>query len=254
MPDVPAAALAAVIQELVRAHATSAPAPRALPYLGLEHASGTGFHLLDALAARGIFRKYEHVLDLGAGLGGTSRWLAARLGCEVVGTATSAAEAAAGSELTRRARLGAQVRLVPALAHALPFCDGRFTHVWILEVLPRLAQLERSLAEAVRVLRRGGTIAVQDLVATRAVSVPGWRFAGDATVALRAAGFVDLEVRDRTPEIEERSSQVVAARARLHARMRGESRLEAVLAEREALADALATGALRVVQILARRP
>ena len=254
MPDVPAAALAAVIQELARAHATSAPAPRALPYLGLEHASGTGFHLLDALAARGIFRKYEHVLDLGAGLGGTSRWLAARLGCEVVGTTTSAAEAAAGSELTRRARLGARVRLVPALAHALPFCDGRFTHVWILEVLPRLAQLERSLAEAVRVLRRGGTIAVQDLVATRAVSVPGWRFTHDATVALRVAGFVDLEVRDRTSEIEERSSQVAAARARLHARLRDESRLEAVLAEREALADALATGALRVVQILARRP
>jgi SAM-dependent methyltransferase len=254
MPDVPAARLAAVIQELVRAHAANAPAPRALPYLGLEHSSGTGFHLLDALAARGIFRKYEHVLDLGAGLGGTSRWLAARLGCEVVGTATSAAEAAAGSELTRRARLGAQVRLVPAVEHALPFRAGCFTHVWLLEVLPRLEHLERSLAEAVRVLRRGGTIAVQDLVAASAVSIPGWRFAHDAAAALREAGFVDLEVRDRTPEIEERSSQVVAARARLHARLRSDSRLTAMLAEREALADGLATGTLRVVQILARRP
>lgn len=254
MRDVPAASLAAVIQELVRVHASSAPAPRALPYLGLEHASGTGFHLLDALAARGIFRKYEHVLDLGTGLGGTSRWLAARLGCEVVGTATSVAEAIAGSELTRRARLAAQVRLVPADEHALPFRDGCFTHVWILEALPRCAQLERSLAEAARVLRRGGTIAVQDLIGVRPVSVPGWRFSHDATVALRAAGFVDLEVRDRTPDSEERSSQVTAARARLHARLRGEPRLETVLAEREALAGALAAGALRVVQILARRP
>ncbi len=254
MPDVPAARLAAVIQELVRAHAASAPVPRALPYLGLEHRSGTGFHLLDALAARGIFRKYEHVLDLGAGLGGTSRWLAARLGCEVVGTAASAAEAAAGSELTRRARLGAQVRLVPAAEHALPFRAGCFTHVWILEVLPRLAHPEASLAEAVRVLRRGGTIAVQELVAARDVAVPGWRFAHDAAAALRQAGLVDLEVRDGTLEVEERSSQVVAARARLLARLRGESRLAGVLAEREALAHGLAVGALRVVQILARRP
>jgi hypothetical protein len=47
---------------------------------------------------------------------------------------------------------------------------------------------------------------------------------------------------------------VTAARARLHARLRGESQLGALLAEREALANAFATGALRVVQILARRP
>jgi hypothetical protein len=172
----------------------------------------------------------------------------------VVGTATSAAEAVAGSELTRRARLGAQVRLVPAVEHALPFRDGCFTHVWILEVLPRLAQVDRALAEAARVVRRGGTIAVQDLIATRTVSVPGWRFVHDTAVALRAVGFVDLEVRDRTLDMEERSSQVTAARARLHARLRDESGLGSVLAEREALANGLATGALRVVQILARRP
>lgn len=254
MPDVPAARLAAVIQELVRAHAASAPPPRALPYLGLEQRSGTGFHLLDALAARGIFRKYEHVLDLGAGLGGTSRWLAARLGCEVVGTAPSAVEAAAGTELTRRARLGAQVRLVPAADDALPFRDGCFTHVWILEVLPRIARPAAALAEAMRVLRRGGTLAVQELVAVRAATVPGWRFIDDPLPALRAAGFVDLEVRDRTLEVEERSSQVVAARARLLSRMRGDAALAGVLAEREALADALAAGALRVVQVVARRP
>src|SRR5213593_5236388 len=98
----PVARLAALVQELARARAAAAPAPRALPYLGLEHASGTGFHLLDALSTRGIFRKYELVLDLAAGLGGTSRWLAARLGCEVVGTTATVAEAAAGHALTRR--------------------------------------------------------------------------------------------------------------------------------------------------------
>jgi len=69
--------LLAAIQEVVRARAL--PAPRGLPYLGLEHASGTNLNLLHALSTRGIFRKYELVLDVEAGLGGTSRWLAQRL-------------------------------------------------------------------------------------------------------------------------------------------------------------------------------
>src|SRR5438093_10025189 len=131
--------LAAVIQELARVRAAASPPPRALPYLGLEHASGTGFHLLDALAARGIFRKSELVLELGAGLGSTSRWLAVRLGCEVVGTTADATEAAGGNELTRRAGLAAQTRFVPAAPSGLPFRSGRFTHVWIVESIARMS-------------------------------------------------------------------------------------------------------------------
>jgi len=251
--------LAAAIEELVRAHRAASPPPRGLPYLGLELASGTGFHLLDALAARGIFRKYELVLDLGAGLGGTSRWLAARLGCEVVGTAASRAEAAAGEALTRRAGLSPQVRLVPADPAALPFRAAHFTHVWILEALPRLPDPTAALREAHRVLRRGGTLAIQDLVcpdAVRAAAIPGWTpaTAAERMAALERFGFVEVALRDRTAEAPERSAQVVAARDRLLARLRRDPRCAQLVREREALAAALADGALRVVQIVARRP
>src|SRR5262245_16244359 len=154
--------LLAAIQDVVRARAL--PTPRGLPYLGLEHASGTSLDLLHALSTRGIFRKYELVLDVEAGLGGTSRWLAQRLACEVVGTAVTAHEAAAATDLARRARLSAHVRGVAADAAALPFQASRFTHVWVVETLPRLAAPERALAEAARVLRHGGMLAIQDLV------------------------------------------------------------------------------------------
>ncbi len=253
------ARLAAAIETLVRAHKAATPAPRGLQYLGLERASGTGFHLLDALAARGIFRKYELVLDLGAGLGGTSRWLAARLGCEVVGTAASRAEADAGEALTRRAGLSPQVRLVPADPAALPFRAAHFTHVWILEALPRLPDPTAALREAHRVLRRGGTVAIQDLVcpdAVRTAAIPGWTpaTAAERMAALERFGFVEVALRDRTAEAPERSAQVVAARDRLLARLRRDPRCAQLVREREALAAALADGTLRVVQLVARRP
>ena len=258
MSDAPVTRLAAAIERLVRAHRATTPPPRGLHYLGLERASGTGFHLLDALAARGIFRKYEFVLDLGAGLGGTSRWLAARLGCEVAGTTESTAEARAGQALTRRAGLSAQVRLLPADAAALPFRAAHFTHVWILEALPRLRDPQAGLGEAYRVLRRGGTLAIQDLV--RAAAAPP-RLSGQvfATVAERMAalerlGFVEAALSDRTGEAAERSAQVLAARERLLARLRREAGCADLARERETLATALADGALRVVQIVARRP
>src|SRR5262245_8733965 len=250
MAEPAGARLAALIQELVRGHAAAVPPPRSLPYLGLEHASGTGFHLLDALSTRGIFRKYEFVLDFGGGLGGTSRWLATRLGCEVVATCASSADAAAGTLLTRRARLTAQVRFVPASPHALPFRDGRFTHVWILETLARMPDAAAALTEAHRTLRPGGTLAVQELVRADdgRVAISGWRFATTAArrAELEAAGFIDVTVRDRTAEAAERAALVVAARARLLEQLRADATLAGLASERSALAAALARGTLGV--------
>jgi sarcosine/dimethylglycine N-methyltransferase len=259
MPPARSVRLAAAIADLVRAHRTSAPPPRGLPYLGLEQASGTAFHLLDALAARGIFRKYERVLDLGAGLGATSRWLAARLGCEVIGTADDIAEALAGNDLTRRAGLAAQVRLVPADPAALPARSGSFTHVWAVETLAGMPAPEAAIREAHRALRRGGMLALQELAADDPVPplvIPGHRPApvGQRVAALRRAGFVELEVRDRTGEAGEPSAQLLAARAQLLRRLRAEPALAPLAEERDAVAAALAAGALRLVQILARRP
>jgi sarcosine/dimethylglycine N-methyltransferase len=247
--------LVAAIREVVQTRGL--PAPRGLPYLGLEQPSGTSADLLHLLSTRGIFRKYELVLDVDAGLGGTARWLAQRLGCEVVGAVRSAHQGAAAADLSRRARLASHVRVAVADPAALPVRAGRFTHAWIVEALPRLADPERALMEAARAVRPGGTLAVQDLIlpdaATRA-DVPGWRpvTAAERRASVARAGFVDIEVVDRSAEAAERSAPVVAARERLLRLLA--ARAPRLAAERAALAAALAAGTLRVVHLLARRP
>ena len=254
MDDAALDRLLAAIQDVVRARAL--PAPRGLPYLGLEHASGTNLDLLHTLSTRGIFRKYELVLDVEAGLGGTSRWLAQRLGCDVIGTAASPREAAAATDLARRARVAGHARCVAARTDALPFRPSRFTHVWIVETLPRLADAGRALAEAARVLRHRGLLSIQDLVLRdeRArVDVPGWSFAtAEARVAaLRHLPFVDVELHDRSAEASERSAPVLAARERLLALLT--RTVPPLAAARAAIGDALADGRLRVVHLHARR-
>ena len=251
--------LARAVQELVRPFGASAPPPRTLAYLDLEHASGTGTHLLDALSTHGIFRKYERVLEIGAGLGRNARFLAARMGCEVLGTTTSPDEAAAADALTRRAGLDWQVAFLAADPAALSLRSAACTHVWLVESLPRFPDVPRTLAEALRVVRPGGWLAVQDVVLDEAgngVTIPGWRLATAATrvAQVEGAGFVDVERRDVTAGATDLPAQAVLSRTQLLARLRATNGLEPVAAERDALAAALGRGALRVVQLLARRP
>lgn len=254
---VSAASLGMVIEALVR-RPGGGPAPRGLPCFGLESTSGTGSHLLDALAAHGIFRKYETVLDLAGGVGGTGRWLAARLGCTAVVTADTAATAAAGARLTRRARLRGRVEHVPANPGRLPFGPACFTHAWAIEVLTDLPDAHGALVEVFRVLRPGGHVAVQELAPVgdgplRSRSGSPFVPAGAWRDALVAAGFVDVVVREPA-DVSEHSAQVSAARQGLAARLAAspEGALEA--AARQRLGDALAGGRLRVAQLVARRP
>jgi hypothetical protein len=86
-------ARADAILDVARGLAEGGPAPRGRPFFALDHPTGTPLALVEDLATRGIFRKYEHVLDLGAGLGATTRYLTTRLGCTATATASSAAEA-----------------------------------------------------------------------------------------------------------------------------------------------------------------
>lgn len=246
----PASSLGLRIDALSRTLRATGAAPRGLPHWWLEHASGTAAHLLGRLSTHGIFRKYEHVLDLGGGLGGVGRWLALRLGCTALTTAATAEDAVDGALLTRRARLEGSVHHLAAPTDALPLASTRFTHVWIVESLSAMPRPEAALAEAFRVLRPGGHMAVQELVGR--ARIHSFRFVDAAERArqLAAVGLVEITTRDVTREATEPVAHIAAARAQLE-RALGD---EAAARTRRVLADALRTGELGVVQLLARRP
>ena len=247
---------AALIERVARRAAGLSPLPRGLPFLALDHPSGTALHLLEGLARQGIFRKYEHVLDLDAGLGATSRWIAERLGCTAIATDESIDMVRAGHRLTRQAGLDGQVAHVAAPPGHLPFRDAAFTHVWIVEKPAGAVAPQALLAEAHRVVRPGGHLAAQQIVpaqdeAGEHATADRWR------VALAEAGFVDVALRDVSDEALETAPRLLAARGMLATAAERSGQHEIVrdwLAVRARVGAALERRAARLVQLTARRP
>jgi ubiquinone/menaquinone biosynthesis C-methylase UbiE len=221
-----------------------------VPFFGIDRDSPTPLDRIEDLAARGIFRKYEHVLDLGGGLGATTRYLTSRLGCTATVTASCTAEAAAGRTLTERAGLDWQVFHVAAEATRLPCATAAFTHVWIIESLSRLGPVARVLGEAFRVLRPGGHCGVQELVARRPHR-DGFVDADVRRSDLERAGFLEVETRHVEFGVAPGAAQGDAAWGHLTKRL-GATNLH--VEARRRIREGLSSGALGLVQLTARRP
>lgn len=180
--------LATAIIDVTREYARQVPPPRGAPFFALEYPDGD-LSSLDHFAARGIFRKYESVLDLGCGFGAAARWWTAHFGCRVVGLEPIAAVAAAALLLSARARAVDQTRFLSGALSMIPCRARYFTHVWSVERLLDPVEDDRRFREIFRVLRPGGHAAVQH-------GAPGSEWARGVRSALSAAGFVEIQAHD----------------------------------------------------------
>ena len=105
----------------------------------------------------------DHVIDIGSGLGGPSRYLAATYGCRVSGVDLTEEFVATAAELTRRVGLTDRVDFRVGSALDLPFPDASFDLGWTQNVAMNIADRARFYAEIRRVLKPGGRLAIQDV-------------------------------------------------------------------------------------------
>ena len=265
--------VATLIADVAREVGRTTPPPRERPYFDLDCLEPLAVPLLGRLTTAGIFRKYEHVLDLATALGGAARWLARSHGCRVLGVARTAPQAAAASLLSTRANLDDQVEAVAASPAALPVRSEAFTHVWSLDAWERADDWPQILAEAFRALRGGGMFAGQELLVGPAGAfrdpagsgpdelppdVAARPSAAAYAETLRAAGFIDVRVLDVTDQHPERQMTYESARATLLGRIAAEVHPSSpylhAIQRRAAIAAARQRGLLRVYHFLATRP
>ena len=106
----------------------------------------------------------SRVLDVGSGIGGPARFLAATRGCHVTGVDLTAEFCQAATELARWVGLSELVEYRQANALSLPFPDQTFDAAWTQHVAMNIADKARLYAEVQRVLKPGARFVCYDVL------------------------------------------------------------------------------------------
>lgn len=107
----------------------------------------------------------KYVLDVGSGVGGTSRCLAREFGCRVTGIDLTDEYCRAAAMLTARTGLAHLVDCRQGDATKLPFGDETFDVVWTEHVAMNIPDKSGLYNEMHRVLKPGGKLAIYDVLA-----------------------------------------------------------------------------------------
>jgi SAM-dependent methyltransferase len=175
---------------------------------------------LDQFHTRGILATAElataagldastHVLDLGCGVGGPARYLAATFGCRVTGVDLSPGFIDAARYLAVRCGLSDRVTFQVGDAGYLPFENAAFDTVFLQHVAMNIEDRAALYQEVHRILRTGGRFVSYDVVLrdgdvvyptpwARDASTSFLLGEGDTRTALEQAGFKVALWRDDT--------------------------------------------------------
>lgn len=149
------------------------------------------------------------VLDVGSGVGGPARFVAAIHGCRVTGVDLSEPFVEAARYLTGRTGQSGQVSFQTASALQLPFDDASFDVVLLQHVAMNISQRDQLYRGIRRVLKPGGKFATFDVVSNGAephypvpwARTPATSFlltAAATRAAIEAAGFRAVIWQDDT--------------------------------------------------------
>jgi ubiquinone/menaquinone biosynthesis C-methylase UbiE len=108
----------------------------------------------------------SHVLDVGCGLGGGSRFAVSRFDCKVTGIDLTPEFVDTGNALCGWVGLGDRVSLHHGSATDMPFADASFDAAFMMHVGMNIADKDGLFREIARVLKPGGTLGVYDVMQT----------------------------------------------------------------------------------------
>jgi ubiquinone/menaquinone biosynthesis C-methylase UbiE len=123
-----------------------------------------GAEATEDLAAQLALTPGMRLLDLGSGIGGPARHLAAAYGCHVTGIDLSDEYVAVAESLSLRMGMGDRVAFRQGSATELPFDEASFDGATLLHVGMNIADKRALCAGAHRALRPGGFFAVYDVM------------------------------------------------------------------------------------------
>jgi len=118
----------------------------------------------DNLLSQCDFSDQHHLLDVGCGLGGASRYVATKHNSRVTGIDLTGEYIETGNTLCTWVGLEKQISLQQGSALDMPFEDEAFDGGYMLHVGMNIEDKDRLFQEIYRVLRTGATFAVYDVM------------------------------------------------------------------------------------------
>jgi len=111
-------------------------------------------------------RSDMYILDMGAGYGGSARYLASTFGCKVVALNLSEVENERNREKTRAHHLAKQVEVVDGSFESVPYPDASFDVIWSQDAILHSGNRRQVIKEAARLLKPGGVFIFTDPMQT----------------------------------------------------------------------------------------
>ena len=203
--------LAAAVRAAIAAAGLDADKLTVADLAPLDQFHGRGLEATRELAAHLDPGPGHHLIDIGCGIGGPARFIAAEYGCRVTGIDLTAEFCEVARMLNRATGLADKVIIKQANALALPFADATFDAAYTQNVSMNIADKRAFYAEAARMVKPGGRFVAAEYAVGPGgpplFPVPWARVpenshlasADDIRRLLGEAGFEVLALNDRTP-------------------------------------------------------